>query len=818
MARQSTMYKNTATHRTRTMTTETDFSKGMKYTATPLEEGYAKLMVNFDMKEDGAKLIPRGGTQLIKSGTLDNVLANKDKYILYSTGQCYVSEYDMSDATMARYAIYGTSVADGIEASTAYIVITTDDINYYGAHLTVPVSFTNLVLRASVSIGSMHGMLVHNSNARVGVASTLNGVLYTAGKDDAASYMLEHLVKWTDATRTEIAWNIDKLAPHEVQPAQAINYGYNMLKPAPYTFLNAISATGELQLTGVVPYDSDNNVYLTARPGSEIKFVLYYKYPQAHEGETYRVQWEIQDNSGSSSKILQSFRNSPAYTPGDTISLITSPTYNEFSLIIRVYLDSEIADQEAEWDANENLQACCTKDEFITPRQVTTLASYYLTNNTDSTAINRSSTVTYDICKGNGMCTWLERLVTWGVDGALSSIFVSEINQPNYFPYPNNAEVFKDEVICCVPYLTDLLVFTRSALYKCSMNDDGLSYTSNCVQDKLNMTHDDINTIVQVQNMVYFKSANYFYMVVPQYSYNAGTYGVQMAPVSRPINDMFDNFEDTLLEIINNVYDLTYSQDQHPVQIRLMAFNNFLDNTVIHNVYKLEVTLPDLAGTMFYIDFHINYDTVLRAWSIYTVETDLNTTMMYIPSVTEATVLCTTTWVNGDNKWLLYKYDQLKPKDELPLGIIRRWNNRQYLDTGYRNFSEDMKKRFREVQFCVNLLTEDQLKFYTGFVVDDVPEIEYGHWNLEVDDDPNSLNYGYIDVTREYDETVDTPQQTRLGYWKINYDTLPDVSVYKVRYHVCGKGYGGSVIICSDNTVPYELLHISWVYREMWAR
>ena len=61
---QTSLYKSSpATVRQRVMTTETIFSKGMRYTNQPMAEGYIKSLINFDIKDDGESIKPRGGLQ-----------------------------------------------------------------------------------------------------------------------------------------------------------------------------------------------------------------------------------------------------------------------------------------------------------------------------------------------------------------------------------------------------------------------------------------------------------------------------------------------------------------------------------------------------------------------------------------------------------------------------------------------------------------------------------------------------------------------------------------------------------------------------------
>ena len=66
---QTTLYKNTTgnAHRNRYMQTEEVFVNGMKYSDAPHAPGYAKTIVNFNIKNDGEVFVPRGGLRVIRS-------------------------------------------------------------------------------------------------------------------------------------------------------------------------------------------------------------------------------------------------------------------------------------------------------------------------------------------------------------------------------------------------------------------------------------------------------------------------------------------------------------------------------------------------------------------------------------------------------------------------------------------------------------------------------------------------------------------------------------------------------------------------------
>lgn len=827
MARVMQPYKNTAAHRQRTLSTESQFTSGMKYTHAPLGDGYARTLVNFKLHNDGETLTPRGGLTTLRE--LDSLDAGYDANAsVYWTGNIFVGWQGHED-TIMHATLSGNYDADGLIASTLVVNVTMPDgtskrAQYDGA------SGNKLILGNPTA--SVHGMDCIQTNARRPIATELNGKLYIM----SSTLGLCYLTLYIDASGT-LTISLTSVTPKEVTPALTINYGYNMLKTFPYSFSNTVTATGALTAHGVVPYTNDATpqLLLNARPGQEIVFKLVYSYPQydVTNSETYRVQWELQDNdAGTTAEVIQRYDASPVYTPGSDIQLVCTPTVKNFSLIVRMYKTSDITDQEDEWDNNANLQSLCKKEDFVTPECVTTLASYSLLDDSASTARNLNA-VTYSLNTATGICSWNQRIVLWGVSNARSMIWMSELNDPAYFPYPNNVELFDEEVIACIPYMTDLLVFTQSSIYKVTLGEDGLTFTTKRVQDKLNMRSDDINSVIAVQNMVFFRSGNYYYMVVPNYSYNTGTYGVQMAPISRPVEQLFDQFENNSLEIINTVLGLSPDLVHYPLQEVLNWTTTYVDGNEIHNVFNITVQQKTTSANTYVslctVNFHVVYDSVLRAWFIELEEADKYPMTVYKNTATNDTQFVkvrndVSTTPGSLGLLVIYNYNDDDLNDYMALSgaayssgkptVTRTHNNRQYLDTGNRDFAEDLKKRFREIQFCVNILERGQLKFNTGFIVDDTPEVLPYKWNVEVIDPLT----GTLGVSREMLDELETPDHTALDTWELDTDKLPDTTMYKIRYHVCGKGYNGSAQILSDNQIPYELLHIGFVYRQMFAR
>jgi len=804
--------------RTKYITTETGFASGMKYTNAPHMSGFAKTMVNFNIKNGGEALAPRGGLCLVMDKVSEQVVAETNKdYCVHHSGAMYVDYFDSSNAELCSYSLIGATDANGL-----FICAGANLVVEYGSYLNAvyvgDTASRKLLMKPAAY--EAHGMLIAEPHPRVGISASLEANTYVLVQDATESYLGSIKAKFNEA-RTEITWEVSKVTSTEVQPAQAINYGYNMWKTNPYTFANtSLGATGNPVLTGIVPYSEQGELLLTARPGTPIVFKVFYKYPESDITDKYLFQFEIQNlDTSVDAVVIHKVRDSLEYTPGDEVSFTYSPTFTSFSVIVKCYKKTAIISQDASWDASTTLQALMTKDAHLSPTQVITLASYYLTSNNASSMLN-ATPAKFNLGTARGMCYWQQRIVLWGVQGAKGTLFVSEINDPGYMPYPNNSEIFSDDIIVCVPYMTNLLVFTKSSLYKLVLNPDGLSYTTTCVQERLNMRESDIASVFTVQNMVYFKSGNYYYMVVPNTASITGE--MQIAPVTRSVEQIFDNFEDSCKDILNSVYNLHYTESDDDYNIELMDTHSYLDDTQVRNTYKFKTTLVTGARKTveYYFDLSFNYDTVLRAWTTYAWEASPYRMVVYKPTVTSKSIFAHL-WYHDYRVYTSYiQFNDAFVLDAIPLNNAARhgFGNFQYLDTGYRDYDIEMKKRFREVQFSVNMLQQGQLNFHTAFVTDDVEVVPmYEHVVSQITDktDPN---YGVVFVERILADSLETPSLTQLGAWQLDGSVFPDINVFKIRYRMSAKGYGGAVRILSTNEVPYELLHMSWIYRTLFSR
>ena len=166
--------------------------------------------------------------------------------------------------------------------------------------------------------------------------------------------------------------------------------------------------------------------------------------------------------------------------------------------------------------------------------------------------------------------------------------------------------------------------------------------------------------------------------------------------------------------------------------------------------------------------------------------------------------------------------------------------NYQYLDTGYRLLTSavDIKKRFREVQFSINNVSQKALTFYTAFIVDGNLRKDMRGYITKMMVNPDDPRTGILLVERPYiderylpsvpDYVIKvedyispdvTPGDTTLDdTFVLDNTQFPDLAYWKVRVGVSGKGFVPRLQILSVNDKEYSLLSTNWVYRTMNSR
>jgi len=473
----------------------------------------------------------------------------------------------------------------------------------------------------------------------------------------------------------------------------------------------------------------------------------------------------------------------------------------------------------------------------------------------------------YDLSTGRGMCTWQHRLCIYAPDKGLNMLFLSEPNNPAWFPFPRNVSLFNENIIHCIPYLDYLLVFTSEALYQITLSKDGDTWTEVCLQKNLNINMWDIPLIKIIKNMVFFKSNNYYYMVVPS---SSSTSGLRVAPISTNIEQFLDNFEDAVEEIMFEVYD-------NKTPYELIRYKNHVNYKNIYNVYTFK-SERDL-----YINLYLIYNIETRYWTTYCIESktmldsylidvaDVNIYMSYTPVVINGLISHGIQFLKyNDKRHDFYIHPFLTPEDDVEQICEDKQfiKNYQYIDTGYREHESDFKKRYRELQFKLNNFAQLDLTFYTQFWIDGYLRQDESSYKINQVVDPQDPRYGVITYDRNFEYQLKTPYEyiydddydvaekvlrrtaghaapgaTILGtvplledeqgrkyihnpaeqtvdrlMWKLDVSEFPETVYWKVRFPVSGKGYVPKLKMLNMDQEKYELLNISWVFRSLYSR
>ena len=466
----------------------------------------------------------------------------------------------------------------------------------------------------------------------------------------------------------------------------------------------------------------------------------------------------------------------------------------------------------------------------------------------------------FDLGQCTGMCEWEQRLVLWGVPGALNTIFISDVNNPTFFPYPNNVDIFTDPIIAVHNYGDELLVLTTSALYRLTWDSEGTGWSHKLVQQNLHITEEDTYMSCVIKNMFFFKSGEYYYMMVPKASSSSVKGEVTIAPISKPIASLLDNFHEEiygLVKVITDQHSLADFTDQ------LVNYYSYVDNTkvVVNYVYDLNWTIGDEESfsDSKYLYVQLIYDTEARTWSMRMFEAAHMLYASHADAIQQDRFIDVTPAFDGTVLALqYYKFvnqadDSIQyiAEDGTAIAANRLIKNYQYLDTGNREINTEMKKRFREFQFKIKNSTATNLGFYTSFLVDGSLRKDLQRYSprflldestgesiiivektLETNTDYISFVPAYV-TTRiervlvpermlqddgELTPTILADTESDPDRWVLDQSAFPGRTLWKIRMPVSGKGFSPRAILLSTNEAQYEILGHSWVYRTMNGR
>lgn len=429
----------------------------------------------------------------------------------------------------------------------------------------------------------------------------------------------------------------------------------------------------------------------------------------------------------------------------------------------------------------------------------------------------------YNVPAAQGSCLWNDRMVLWDLPDNKHTLFISKVDNFFYYPVPNNVAVFETEIVNCIPYLGDLLVFTADKIYKITTDNAG-AFTQTVIQNDMPVTKEDAVCLKAIKNMVFFKSGSYFYMVVPKSQSLTGE--LTIAPVYKNIATLLNNKTQYVYETISAMYPNHYSEDK--IIITDNPTSVYAEQDTVRILYDVKaecdtVVEGTLTTTTQSFKLFLNYNTNLRAWTAYIEDT---TGLSLTPSV--LTVARSTEFIriatDGD-VYVATAKRSLSLKDSFKCLI----------DTGYRNLSSAIKKRFREVQVKLYSETENITVFNSAFYLDGktrkcynkleetFTDAEHKYITLAPVFDPNALLLEENFTINEFGELVSKAEakgsdRIELSHWSLDFSHFKRNTVSTLRVPVSGKGYSPRFVLMSDNGVALYINEINWVYRMLYGR
>ena len=838
------------------------FSSGMYLTNQVLPEGYAKYMVNYDIDDTGSHIKPKRGRRVKQD--IDFGPNNKlgpvtltDYLYLYNSDRTEI--IDVMDVVLsygflirpseiiegntdnnARYAIKlmrnyytddesTTDLYNGFwglvynKTSEDFETVQITDIGSISARTIINAYAFNKPFSKAVSrpVGTIltNELITFASQATVVYNKYLNDTTLDNISGLSDTPQLTKLQLFKDQNTGQYFLGAQVLEPLELNPVRAGNSGFNILHPTPYSFEDTLG--GSLAGLGIIPYNTQDNTdpALSMKLGTNYYFRCYYQYPTASETIKYKVEVIDLSNSAATWEVLTNFTES--FSAGAAFYYQYAPKYNDS--IIRITLRRG---DDTTTDYANSYAIHCMEDEI--------------------------EAISFNLASCKGMISWMGCIGVYGIDSEKNTLFFSDTDTPNYFPFPNNIISFDNEILAVHNYLDNLIVITVDSVWIVSPGTTIQTSIQKRLLANLHISEIDAINLVVLKDQIFFKTNTDFYVLKPN-MYTSDSTDLKNYTNSTAIANFTANFQEETVKLLNEVFKPLWQEETqiHRKQVRFTDFNVFdLHSTVkdseVHYIYTIQPILNDGESNMVfgYVNLDLVYNTVARTWRIYLtpVGDDLNT---YNPVVYKN---------KQSGAWYEFFVHRTEKEDEAELHR-QRWvtvteqtydkvdcniypaenkyewtlsdyyNNYSYLDTGSIPIEDAITKRFREVQFNIVNLENTKLRFYTDFKLDGIEQVAATNYLVQHITDTADPDYGLIYVTPIEQSNMAVDGKTTLAdvdteenYWTLDMSKFPDLQMATVRLELRGRGRRGSLQLLSTTLERYELADLTWVYRTMSAR
>lgn len=818
------------------------FARGMYLTEQNLPDAYVKVMANYDIDNTGTNIKPKQGRRLFQTIPLS-------------------STYSFSTPSIMDYVYLYKEAADDI-IDTVDVALDTQCAGLVYNYTTNQFEKISNTTDSGIAGGILNDAYAFDKriiNAKFDVYTVSNNELYTInqGAEDNAHAIARKALRKNESNNPDIKTpyfisDID-IDVRTLNAQEAASNGYNLLLDNPYTF-NDVQA-GTLNVLGLSIFAQENpqtysKPIISPNSGQVVDMQVNYQY-----APNTTVHYTVQ--------IADATRLIPSWESITEATVSAGSAWTVSGIIMRypqtlIRVEAWTANDQSDKVAFDKSIECDVKaaqklqDQFAKPDFRTT----------------------------KSMCSWFSYLGLYNVEGYEDTIFFSNIEDPGYFPFPNNTLQFDNKVLAVHNYLDFLLVVTVDSIFLVTIGSNIMSSTQKRIMSNIFIPEVDAKNLVVLNQQIFFKTADQFYVLKPN-KYTSDATDLKNYVISTAIDNLTKKFTSNVTKTLNSMYIKTLNKlsTKYKTKVEITDFDVLdIHSTVIvsdvHYIYSIKPkfnieALLDVDNTYKVdggnLNLHMIYDSLTRAWRLYIEPTGQYN---YYKEV-EGQIVQTQDYKApfnyiGDyfrNKntgrffefFLVNDKDIVDPDDEEhvfgntyntiiavektydsatdhieSLGITdisHFYDMYTYIDTGVIAIDAAYTYRYREVQLSLLNMEHTMIPFHVNFLLDGQERITHMNYITNHITDSSDPDYGKIYITpietdnlKLYGDSTFAENFSDEEYWKLDLSRFPHLTTVTVRFELRGRGRRASLQLLNDSCKRYELAEFNWIYRKMTAR
>lgn len=382
--------------------------------------------------------------------------------------------------------------------------------------------------------------------------------------------------------------------------SEATSVGFNMLHANPYSFSNTEGIV--LQPLGIMPYKTGGRqeILMSANIGEEIDFEVIYEYIKDAK---YYYKWEyLPLATGVLREPTVVYESDKPVNAGTRIRQVIKANDAKFSLRVTMYPEKDGKKDEA-----------------------TAKVVLYPVYEAGNSYLKDISSHRYDLHNARGIGSYKTMLSLWGVPGAETTLFFSDIDDVSYFPFPNNIVSFNHKVLATHEYMGGLLVITTNSIYVIE-GEQPSKFTVTEIYQGLKFTKEDVESLKVIKNLIFIMSGSTYYVLMPN-MYTGELTDVKLKNVSAPVKELTSNWKDFIQFLSESVYNLNLNWTSKTRFEQYDFFNYISGDDIIKNVYRFVISEYKTEvdrRVRYQIDVSLNFHVDKGIWTVETLNLPFN--------------------------------------------------------------------------------------------------------------------------------------------------------------------------------------------------